>query len=191
MKIKLLTMLSVVALATPAARAQQPDMSALMGAMGAMFGGAQNQTGSVEVVNFRDLKALLPDSIGSAKRVSASGEKNSVMGFTISQAEGAYKAGSTDTSIKFMDYGGTGLMGMLAAWSMSEIDRETETGYERTTKIKGFKAIEKFDSSDKSGEIQIVVANRFMVEIEVTGGTDKDLQAAANAIDLQKLSELK
>lgn len=192
MKIKLLAMLSTLALLAPGTYAQQqPDMSALMGAMGAMFGGAANQTGTVEVVNFRDLKALLPDSIGSAKRKSAGGEKNSVMGFTISQAEGTYESGSAQTSIKFIDYGGTAIMGLLGAWAMTDVDRETDTSYERTTKIKGFKALEKFDSSSKSGETQILVANRFMVEIEVNDGTEKDMQAAANAIDLKKLSELK
>ena len=43
-----------------------------------------------EVVDFRDLKALLPESLGDLKRANAEGEKSSAMGFTISKAEADY-----------------------------------------------------------------------------------------------------
>ena len=52
------------------------------------------------------------------------------------------------------------------------------------------KAIIKFDPGDKEGEIQIVVANRFMVTIEGDGVTKKDLKDYAKAIDYNKMSKL-
>lgn len=177
-------------LATPAL-AQQPDLSALMGALGSFMGGATNEA-AVAVVDFREMRAVLPESIGAFKRTKAGGEKSTAMGMTISMAEGQYAADPATLSIKMVDYGGTGMGAMMAsAWSMSEIDRESDTGYERTTEIKGHKAIERYDNEAKYGEIQILVAGRFMVEIESRDGKPEDLQAAATALDLDKLAALK
>lgn len=170
------------------ARAQ--DVSGFLGALGAMMGATNQQ--AVAVVDFRELKALLPDSFGSFKRTRAGGEKNTAMGMTLAQADGAYAAGKATIEIKLIDYGGTGMAGMMAAgWSMSEVDRELDTGYERTTTIKGNKAMEKFDTQNHSGEIQILVAGRFMVEISGSGCADQDLRAAADAINIEKLAALK
>lgn len=52
------------------------------------------------------------------------------------------------------------------------------------------KAIVKFDPNTKEGEIQIVVANRFLVTIEGNEVTDKDLKAYAQAIDFDKMAQL-
>ena len=52
------------------------------------------------------------------------------------------------------------------------------------------KAIVKYDASNQSGEIQIVVANRFMVTIEGDGVTDKVLKDYASAIDFNKMAQM-
>lgn len=169
---------------------QAQDMSGLLGALNSMMSATGQQ--AVAVADFREMKALLPESFGAFKRTRAGGEKNSAMGMTIAQADGEYKSGDANITIKLMDYGGTGMAGMMAAgWSMSEVDRESDTGFERSITIKGHKALEKFDTQYKSGEIQILVAGRFMVEINGNDCTDKDIRAAADALDLAKLAALK
>ena len=52
------------------------------------------------------------------------------------------------------------------------------------------KAIVKFNSSTKEGDIQIVVANRFMISIEGDGVTKKDLKDYAKAINYKKMAQL-
>jgi hypothetical protein len=52
------------------------------------------------------------------------------------------------------------------------------------------KAIVKYDAGNQEGEIQIVVANRFMVTIEGNGVTDKELKDYAGAIDFNKMAQL-
>ncbi|MCO5044534.1 MAG: hypothetical protein M9935_04545 [Kiritimatiellae bacterium] len=189
MKIKSVLLVSSCLIASaPFTRAQEPDLSALMGLLGAA---ANQSTSTVAVVDFRELKALLPDAFKSYKRTGASGEKNSMMGMSVSEAEGQYAAGDATLSVKIVDYSGTFLASMMGAWAAHEIDRESDTGYERTTTIGGHKALEKYDSSDKTGDLQILVAGRFMVEIGLRGGEAQDLQAAAAAIDLNKLAALK
>ena len=181
----------VIGIAAGVANAQQPDLSALMGALNSMMGGATNQA-PVEVVDFRELRALLPEKIGTYTRTKSEGEKNSAMGMTLSQALGQYAADKAKLNVKLLDYGGTGVASMMAtAWTMSQIDRESDTGYERTTEINGNKALERYDTGANYGELQVLVAGRFLVEIEVRDGKPEDLRAAAEALDLAKLAALK
>lgn len=51
-------------------------------------------------------------------------------------------------------------------------------------------AIVKFDAADKTGDIQLVAANRFMVSIEGDNISVKDLKDYAAAIDYDKLATL-
>ena len=164
-------------------------MNALGAAMGAAGGGKQ-----VETVDYKILKDMLPGDAAGLKRTEATGEKTSAMGLQVSNANGRYSndAGASMT-IKITDIGSmTGLAGMAAyAWAATEVDRESDTGYEKTSSFNGFKSHEKYDKSSKSGEISVLVGNRFVAEVS---GNDVDLDAMKDAlskIDLKKLDGMK
>jgi len=57
-------------------------------------------------------------------------------------------------------------------------------------KINGQKAIVKYDESNRSGEIKIIIANRFLVGAEGNNVDLKDLKDYAAAIDFNKLASL-
>ena len=57
-------------------------------------------------------------------------------------------------------------------------------------KIKGMKAIVKYDQQDKSGSIMIVVGSHTLILIEGDSAALEDLKSYAAAIDYQKLSDL-
>ena len=184
-------MLSMAMCCAPAI-AQQPNLEDVMKAMGTMLGGSTNQA---SVVDFRELKALLPTELTGMKRTNASGEKNSTMGMTVTMAEGQYSAegeSGGNISIKISDMGGTGSIAsfMSYGWASSEVDRESDTGYERTTTIGGHKAMEKFDTANKSGDTQIMVNKRFMVEVSGYGVTADQIKEAVGKLDLAKLATL-
>lgn len=176
-----------------AQQGQQPDLNALMGALGSMMQANTNAASAAKVVDFRELKALLPADLPDMKRTAASGEKSGAMGMTVSFAEGRYEgANNAYITLKISDMGGTGFAGMMSAgWSMTEVDRETETGYERTTTVGGHKAMEKFDTKYKTGSLEILVAGRFLVEIDASKVEPAALQAAAGKVDLKKLESMK
>lgn len=148
-----------------------------------------------EVVDFRELKALLPESIGDLKRQNAQGEKNSAMGFTISRAEADYTSedGSQHIDIELTDMtGASGLAGLAAwGWTMTEIDKETETGYEKTTKYQGHKAFEKYDNEYQSGSIEALVSGRFLVSVNGNNVSMEVIKNAFNEIDIGKLESMK
>lgn len=59
----------------------------------------------------------------------------------------------------------------------------------RIKKIKRQKAIVKYDSSSQDGEINIVVANRYLVSIKGSNVSEQDLTDYAEAIDYGKLNK--
>ncbi|MBU0676798.1 MAG: hypothetical protein KJ626_01670, partial [Verrucomicrobia bacterium] len=145
----------------------QMDMSELQNALGQLGQMMSGGTNKVSLVNFREIKALLPKQLPGAKRTSASGERTGAFGMNVSFAEASYEtADGGVVEIKITDMGGMeGMMSMAkAGWAMADIDRETDTGFERTSTYKGHKCLEKFDSSYNEGEIN-VMADRFSIEI--------------------------
>jgi hypothetical protein len=77
------------------------------------------------------------------------------------------------------------------AWASMEVDRENETGYEKTTTIKGYRGYEKFDRQTNYGELSLMVGGRFMVELEGNEVGIDGLKAALDKLDLGKLEGMK
>lgn len=152
-----------------------------------------SKEGPKETVDPKLLKALLPEDADGLKRKEASSEKSAAMGFGISTAKASYRDDNgQDIDVNISDVAGMGvaLMGM-AAWSMATIDKETETGYEKTTEYKGHKAFEKYNTDSKNGEISVIVANRYIVQVSGNGvGIDK-IKSVLDDIDLDKLADTK
>ena len=163
-------------------------MAALGAAMGAANGGKK-----IETVDFRTLKDMLPESVAGMKRTEATGEKNAAMGMQVSTATARYSNDQgSDAKITITDIGSmTGLAGMAAyAWAAHEIDRETGTGYEKTTRFQGHKAVEKYDNETKWGEISVLVGDRFVVGAEGNATIDV-LKSALGSVNLGKLESMK
>jgi hypothetical protein len=170
--------------------AVQQGMDALMKALG----GAPSTGGAPGLVDFRALKELLPAGVPGFQRKSASGEKSGAMGMSVSAAEASYeKAGGGRLTLKITDLGGLGGIAAMshAAWASAEIDRETDTGYEKTLVHKGFKAMRRYDRGAKGGQMQVFVASRFMVDVEGDGVEDADIEALVGRVDVGKLSTLR
>ncbi len=149
----------------------------------------QEQGGEMkEPVDFRALKELLPSSVNGMPLSDASGEKTGMMGFKMSTAKGKYSKGDNRVDLSIVDFGGvTGALSMIAAWTMVDIDKENDQGYERTTTYKGFKGFEKYDNQNKDGQLAVLVGNRFMVTADGSNVDMAVIRKAIDALNLQKL----
>jgi hypothetical protein len=194
---KLMVLTSLVAachlgtIAPASAQEQQPDFGKMFQAL--MGGAAQDgDTPAAEPINFRELKKLLPKELEGMKRVEASGEKTAAMGMTVSTAKGVYRNDEGgEITIELSDLGGSGFAGLAAmGFAAAEIDRETEHGYERTTKFDGHPGKEEFDNQLKRGEVSAFVAKRVSAKATSYKVSDEALHEAFETIDLKKLSEL-
>jgi hypothetical protein len=184
-------LMPVLALAQHGNRPPPANMEDMMKAMGTLMSGGTN---SAAIVDFRELKAILPAALEGMKRTNASGEKSGAMGMTVAFAEGIYEADTGgNIHIKISDNSGMGGFMAIAeaGWASSEIDRESDTGFERTTTYGQNKAREEYDNSGKSGKVEILVGGRFMVEVNGNDVTWEAIQAAAKKVDLNKLAALK
>ena len=148
--------------------------------------------GPVNTVDFRTLKELLPTNADGLPRKEANGEKNGAAGFAISTANGKYanEDGSESIGLSIIDGGGSAMMMGLAAWSMIEVDKETQDGYEKTGKMGDNKSYEKYDNANKSGEVAILVNKRFIVSAKGNGVSMEKLKAALKDINLGRLADL-
>ena len=170
-----------------AAGAKAVDLGAALGAIGTVVSGG-NKT---KPVDFHALKAMLPDSLPGMKRDEASGESNQAMGIAAASATGHYIDGSGNSvSVEITDMGSLSGLAGLAPKFDPNLEKETDTGYERTTHVNGQLVHEQYDNRDKSGQVDIIAGNRFSVTVRGNGVDMDFLTNALKQVDFQKLASL-
>ena len=176
------------------------DVGAAMGeamkALGAMAGAAGGVvgSGSFEPIDFRKLKEALPQELAGFEKGDSSGEKNNAFGIAVSEAKQSFRTADGSKSVRFEITDPGSLAGPFALanmWMNVEIDKETSSGYEKTSTAGGRKLHEKWNKSSKHAEVQMVVGNRFMVEVDARGVDMNDVKALIGKIDIAKLESMK
>lgn len=177
------------------AEARSSDMAKGLEAMAQGLAGAASAVGAngkpVEPVGFRQLQALFPNLPGW-KKGKPTGERMTAP-VAFSQAEVHYTKGDSRIELTIMDSGFHQLL--LAPYTMfltSGFERKTADGYEKSTKVGDEPGWEKWNSTRKSGEVNAVVARRFLVQAE--GREVDDINVLHTAIvktDLTKLAAMK
>jgi hypothetical protein len=144
------------------------------------------------VVDQNQLKALLPDSLGSLARTGFQAEKTGMATMMISRAEGDYgDPQGGHVQLVITDLGGTQMVAVMAVWANLEEDKETDAGYDKTTKVNGRPVHEAFQKNGSSGEYSTLVGQRFLVQATGSKVDMATLQNAVNGIDLGKLESMK
>jgi hypothetical protein len=145
----------------------------------------------VDPVSFRDLQTVFADMSGWEKGKPTGQRMTSPVPFSESTVE--YTMGDARITAKTVDSGFNQLlMAPYAMFLTAGYEKETDDGYERSTKVAGHPGWEKWDESSKSGEVHAVVNKRFLVTFEGRGIPDtKPLHALAQSSDLAKLANMK
>jgi hypothetical protein len=166
---------------------------AQMGSAVKEMGSALGEGTRVEPVDFRELAKLLPESIGALKRVANEGSKRNVVGVASSRAQAIYENGKGGRlALEVTDVGSmTGLASMALAWVNVDIDKEGSDGYEKTTNVAGRKAYERYSKQGRSGELDVIVAGRFIVSAKAKGLDMDAFKAAVGKLDLDKLEAMR
>ena len=76
-------------------------------------------------------------------------------------------------------------------WLNIEVDKETGDGYEKTSTVDGRKLHEKWSKSGQHGSVQLVVGNRFMVDVDAQGIEINEVKSLIGKIDVAKLEAMK
>lgn len=177
---------------TAAGAKEVQDFAKAMQGMAAALSGAAGGDGKVvEPVDFRGLQAALPEVSGWTMD-KPRGEKMAVP-VSFSQAEATYKKGDSSIDVKIVDSAFSQIL--IAPWSMFltvGYEKDTGDGYEKSITVAGNPGFEKWDGGSNSGELNLVVAKRFLVTVDGEDLPDaKVLHEFASKIDANKLTALK
>lgn len=138
----------------------------------------------------QELASLLPQSLGGYRQVELASTGASAGGIGGSQAEARYENGENRIELQVLDLGGAAGLAAIGGAFNVESNRQTETGYERTTTVDGRMTTEKWDSTSKRGKFGVLVANRFMVEADGKVESIDDLKQAVTAVRFNRLEAL-
>jgi hypothetical protein len=183
--------------------AAKGDAGAAMGeamkALGALAGGATAAAGAVgtasyEPVDFRKLKEVLPVELAGFEKTDSEGSKNSAFGITVSEAKQSFRSADGSKTVRFeiVDPGSlAGPFALAHMWLNIEVDKETSSGYEKTSTVAGRRVHEKWNKSGKHAEVQTVVGKRFLVEVDARGIEINEVKALIAKLDLAKLEAMR
>lgn len=162
---------------------------AMEGAAAALGGNAGGKV--AEPVSFQALQSALPE-VGGWQRATPTGERmTSPVAF--SQAEADYTMGDATITVKIVDSAFSQIL--IAPWAMflaTGYEKQTSDGYEKSINVGGNPGFERWTTADKDGELNLVVAKRFLVTVDGNNIADtKVLHDFASKIDGSALSSLK
>ncbi len=168
----------------------------MMKALGGVAGAASGAAGaaSYEPIDFRKLKEALPQELDGFEKGESSGEKNNAFGISVSEAKQSFRTADGSKSVRFEVTDPGSLAGPFALanmWMNIEVDKETGDGYEKTSTVGGRKLHEKWSKSGQHGSIQMVVGNRFMVDVDAHGFEMEQVKALLSKLDVAMLERMK
>jgi len=155
-----------------------PSSAAVGSFVGALVGGGE----SVPALPVDQIKAYLPETLAGLPRTGMSAERNAALGFEVSEASADYGNGDgRRLRLEINDTGGARGLLAFASWANVEEERQWDGGFERSYRADGRMVHERWDANAKSGEYTLIVANRFVLEIDGGAASMDELKSALAA----------
>jgi Yip1 domain len=176
--------------ADAAQNAQSPISAAggLLTALGGALGGPRR----VDTVDFKTLESMLPASLPGMKRTQAEGENQGAVGVKTSSAKADYAGNNgAGVHIEIADISGVAGLMDLAGGLIQNTTSESDSGFEKDVAIGGRTVHEKYDARNKQGDLSIVLAKRFSVDVSGNGVGMDSLEQSLSQIDLARLESMK
>lgn len=151
-----------------------------------------NNAEPVEPVDFRALRDLLPERIGSMERSEHEGARQQMGSFTIVNAKAQYDGANRERiELEITDVGAAPGLSMLGLGMLGmAIDRESSTGFERTGTYNGHRMHEEYNTNQERGKRTVLVDQRFVVSVSGRRVPFSTIETAAEAVDLGALQQL-
>lgn len=149
-----------------------------------------------EPLDFRELRAWLPEELAGFRRVEREGETGGVAGLDVSRAEAVYETdGGGRITVEIVDVGavaGPAVLGM-ASWLDVRVDRENDRGRERTLEYRGYPAYEEYregrGDAAGDGEFAYIVERRFIVKVTGRDVEMEEIEDVRDAIGVEDLAD--
>ncbi len=175
-----------------ARRARRSPASLLLGAPPAR---AQDEPRLVpELADYKKLLPLLPEPPAGWKAEPAEGSTDNLGETQITTVHRDYVKGEGDnapiTSISILDSVANPeyVEATTSAWNTNTSDAE---GYTKSITVAEMPGFETYENDDQHGTLWLMIAKRYILQIETTGQPAPELQEWLKRIDLKKLAEIK
>jgi len=165
------------------------DPASAGAALGDMLGAVTGAGGTP--IPPADLKAQLPEALGSLKRESFETSGGSAMGISSSVAKATYVSGDQHAQLTISDLGGLGGLASVAAWANVTVDKETPEGIEKTYKDNGRTVHEQYRKDGTHAEYTVILKNGVIVETSGDHVDGATLKSMASGVNLDAIEGMK
>ena len=150
-----------------------------------------SQSQTAKVVDYEELKALLPEFPGWT-RSEARGEQLSAP-VAYSRAEAVYRKDDSRIELEITDSAMSQmLLAPMAMFLGSGYSERSDDGFKRSVKIGGHPSMEEWNAGSKRGEVTALVGGRYLVHASGDDVASLDpVRAAVEGVNLGKLASLK
>lgn len=130
------------------------------------------------------LQDRLPDRLAGMTRTSSERQSVGAAGLNLASATAVYEDGDRRLELQLSSGPGI-LMGPAMAFNVVEFDRTTDTGFERTVRLHGFKGMQSYEERGdrRSAELTLLVDDRVLIQMEAEGLTMDELEDALDDLD--------
>ncbi|HJU08623.1 MAG TPA: zinc ribbon domain-containing protein [Rhodanobacteraceae bacterium] len=174
----------------PSAQDTQQAMGAvggLLGALGSSLGGAHRH----DPVDFHVLESMLPSSLSGMQRGTPQGNANQGMGIKETSAQVDFNgANDAHVSVSITDAAAVSGLAGIAEMANSQQSEQGDS-YEKNETIGGQNVHEKWDAQAKHGELSLIVAKRYGVEVDGNNVDMDALKSALAQIDFGRLESMR
>lgn len=164
---------------------QQVQLAKSLAAMKALGAGGP-------AVNWRQLTPFMPEKLGEFEaKGELDGSTNKAGGFEVTEVKRRYEAGSRKLSLKIVDATATPFL--RAPFAMATmINEDSSKGYKKGKTISGNGAVVEWTERSKQSSVQMLVAQRFLVELRVFDAAAPDeAEKLVQQLKLDDLGKLK
>lgn len=147
-----------------------------------------------DVVDFQKLLPILPEAPSGWTAEKPEGSTTDAGGAKITTVHRDYKKGAADTapttSISIIDAAANPefVTATTGSWNITQTTTE---GYAKSINIEANPSFETYDNEPKHGSLWLLVARRYLLQVDINGQEAKELQQWLKRIDLKKLAEIK
>ena len=152
------------------------------------------QVAASAIVDYKKLLPILPEPPEDWTAQPAEGSTDDLGETQIATVHRDYQKGTADdaptTSISILDAAANPdyVEATTGGWTSESSDAE---GYSKPLTIEGLPGFETFENDGKHGTLWVIVAKRYILQIDTTGLDPSELQAWLKRVDLKKLAEVK
>jgi hypothetical protein len=174
--------------AQTAADAMQQAADALQSAANDMQANSEGD-GDSEPIDAQALQDRFPDELVGLERVSSERQSMGAVGMQMATAVAVYEGDGKQIELRLSSGGGI-MAGPAMAFAMVDFDRTTQTGFERTVQMHGFKGMQSYenDGGEESAELMLIIGNRVFLQMESTGMSMEELEEALDELDPESMN---